>query len=83
MENFGKKATDKVTGFTGIITAKALYMYGCSQYLLNPKVDKEGKLQEGEWFDEGRIKIIKDEINPESVKVKENGCEYRDHPKKH
>lgn len=80
MENFGKKATDKITGFTGIITAKALYMYGCAQYLVTPKVDKDGKRQDGEWFDEGRVEIAGEEINPESVKVKENGCEKREYP---
>ena len=80
MENFGKKAKDKVTGFEGVITAKALYMYGCSQYLLTPKVDREGKKQVGEWFDEGRIEIFEIEIEPESVRVKENGCETREYP---
>lgn len=80
MENFGKKATDKVTGFTGIITAKALYMYGCAQYLLTPKVDKDGKRQDGEWFDEGRIEIAGAEINPDSVKAENNGCEVREYP---
>ena len=80
MENFGKKATDKVTGFTGVITAKALYMYGCAQYLLMPRVDKDGKRQDGEWFDEGRIEIAGDEINPDSVKAEKNGCESREYP---
>ena len=80
MENFGKKATDKVTGFTGVITAKALYMYGCAQYLLVPKVDKDGKRQDGEWFDEGRIEIGGEEINPDSVKAEKNGCEVREYP---
>lgn len=80
MENFGKKATDKVTGFTGTITAKALYMYGCAQYLLTPKVDKDGKRQDGEWFDEGRIEIFSVEVNPDSVKANKNGCEKREYP---
>lgn len=80
MENFGKKATDKVTGFTGVITAKTLYMYGCAQYLLTPKVDKDGKRQAGEWFDEGRIEIAEEEINPDSVKAEKNGCEFREYP---
>ncbi len=29
MINFGKRAKDKITGFEGIITGKADYMYGC------------------------------------------------------
>ncbi len=80
MENFGKKSTDKVTGFTGVITAKALYMYGCSQYLLTPKVDKDGKRLDGEWFDEGRLEIFEQGITPESLMVKEDCCEPRELP---
>lgn len=80
MENFGKRAKDKITGFEGIITAKCLYMYGCAQYVLTPTCDKEGKRRDGEWFDEGRIEIIEDAINPESVQVEKGGSEFREHP---
>jgi hypothetical protein len=80
MEKFGKRAKDKITGFTGIITAKCIYMYGCSQYVLTPEVDKDGKRRDGEWFDEGRIEIIEDGISVESVKSDRNGCEFQDHP---
>ena len=80
MEKFGKKAKDKVTGFEGTITAKCLYMYGCSQYLLTPQIDKDGKKRDGEWFDEGRIETYEEVINPESVKVEKNGCDTREYP---
>lgn len=80
MENFGKKAKDKVTGFIGIITAKCYYLYGCAQYGLTPGIDKEGKLNNIAWFDEGRIEIIGEGINPSDVRVKDNGCENQDHP---
>jgi hypothetical protein len=80
MENFGKKAKDKVTGFEGTITAICHYLYGCSQYLLTPCVDKEKKIQREEWFDTGRIKITGDGINPKSVKDVKDGCEFREHP---
>lgn len=84
MENFGKIAKDKVTGFTGMITAVTYYMYGCCQYCLQPKVDNDGKVQDVYWVDEGRIDIIDNgnEINPESVKSNENGCETRSHGNK-
>jgi hypothetical protein len=80
MENFGKKGKDKVTGFEGVITAKCFYMYGCAQYLLTPKVDKDGKKQEGNWFDEGRIEVFEEEISVESVKAEKNGCDTREYP---
>lgn len=80
VENFGKKAKDKVTGFTGIITALTVYMYGCEQYLITPPVDKDGKRVNGEWFDSGRIELIDDGIKPESVQNDNPGSEYREHP---
>lgn len=80
MQNFGKKAKDKVTGFKGIITGRCDYMYGCGQYLLMPVVDKNGKKMDGEWFDEGRIEITGKGVNPEAVQAEKPGCENREHP---
>lgn len=78
---FGKLAKDKVTGFTGIVTAKCKYMYGCTQFALSPYIDKDGKRIEGEWFDKGRIEILGPGVNPEDVQAKKGGCETREHPK--
>lgn len=80
MEKFGKKATDKVTGFTGTVTSKHIYMYGCTQYGLTPKVDKDGKTQDTKFFDEGRLEIFEETINPASVKAEKNGCDDRERP---
>lgn len=81
MKNFGKRGTDKITGFSGVITAKCDYMYGCAQYLLTPTdLDKEKKLIEGHWFDIGRVQIGKEIINPESVQSEAPGGENREHP---
>jgi len=79
-EKFGMKAKDMVTGFEGTITAKCEYIYGCTQYLITPKTDKEGKKRDGEWFDEGRIVLLGKGIEPEKVRGKKNGCEFREHP---
>lgn len=57
MIKLGVKATDVITGFTGIITGRAEYLTGCIQYVLCPPVDKDGKLRESEWFDENRIMV--------------------------
>ncbi len=81
MKNFGKKGRDKITGFTGVITAKIDYMYGCSQYCLTPEIDKDGKRVDGEYFDEGRIEILEQVVTPESVKAEKNGCDKREYPK--
>jgi hypothetical protein len=57
MLQFGVEAYDVITGFTGAIIAYVQYMTGCNQYLLAPRVDKEGKQIESHWFDEARIKV--------------------------
>jgi len=68
---FGVIARDKVTGFTGMITAKTSYITGCDRYYLTPKVDKDGKCQEGKFFDEGTLEYaghglsLEDVITPE------------------
>jgi len=52
----GQEGKDIVTGFSGIVMAKAQYLTGCNQVLLTPQsLDKEGKRRDGEWFDEQRI----------------------------
>ena len=76
----GKKAKDKITGFEGILTAKAQYLYGCTQYCLTPPA-KDGKTLTSEWFDEGRIEVIGEGVAPEEVRAEKPGGPNRDCPK--
>ena len=76
----GKKAKDKITGFEGIITSKHVYLTGCTQYGIQPTIDKDGKVPDKNYFDEGRIEIIGEGFTGESVTAKDNGCDYREHP---
>ena len=77
---FGLEARDKVTGFVGIVTGRCEYLYGCNQWCLTPKVDKEGKRQDVQWFDEGRLEVIGSGIQPAAVQTTVPGCEVREHP---
>ena len=54
----GSEVQDTITGFTGILTATADYITGCTQVQVTPRVDKEGKLEKPEWFDEPTIKVL-------------------------
>lgn len=54
----GLTLRDKVTGFTGIATGHVTYITGCDQLLLVPPVDKDGKLQESQWFDTQRCEVL-------------------------
>jgi hypothetical protein len=81
MEKFlGKKAKDKITGFEGIITSKHLYLTGCTQYGIQPIIDKDGKFQEKEYFDEGRLEIIGGGFTKESISAEDPGSDSREHP---
>jgi len=52
---FGITASDKITGFQGVITAFSQYVTGCAQYLVQPKMSESGEFREGRWFDEQRL----------------------------
>lgn len=55
----GDQAQDIVTGFRGTVIGRCEYLTGCEQVLLIPKVDKDGKRTDGEWFDADRCKVTK------------------------
>ena len=78
--NLGKKGRDKITGFTGTITACASYLTGCDQYGLTPPVDANGKTQSNEWFDAGRVEILGDGLKAADVASAKNGGPNRDAP---
>lgn len=74
MEILGKKVKDKVTGFEGIAIGITKYLYGCDVVGVTPAVDKDGKTGDTCWFDEGRIEIIGEGIEPTTVQVDKNGA---------
>lgn len=55
MEWFGKKAKDKITGFSGIAIGYCQYNTGCNQILIAPSIAKDGEFRESRWFDEQRV----------------------------
>jgi len=60
MFNLGDKLKDRVTGFEGIVIARSEWLNGCKQYCLKPPVDKDGKVQSGEWIDQEQLKLVKE-----------------------
>ncbi len=76
----GQKAKDKISGFTGTITGHSEYITGCDQYCIAPE-SESNKLESSQWFDEGRIQVIGEGINPLDLIVKKNGGPNRDCPK--
>jgi len=55
----GTEVQSNISGFKGIVTSRSEHLNGCNRYWVSPKVNKEGKLQDGYWFDEQELIITK------------------------
>ena len=56
----GDKAKDSVTGFEGICVARTEWLNGCIRCSLqSDKLDKEGKPQDSQVFDEPQLVVTK------------------------
>jgi len=62
VKHLGTTATDRITGFKGVLVGFCAYMTGCAQYLVQPRMGADGKIEESRWFDEQRLVI--DEAEP-------------------
>lgn len=51
----GEEYKDSVTGFVGTATSRTEYLTGCVHIGLQPKVDKDNKIPEAQFFDESRL----------------------------
>jgi len=60
--NNGDEVVTKIASFKGIIDARADHINGCNRYSIQPPVDKDGKMQDGFWFDEADIEVAKEEV---------------------
>lgn len=53
----GSTVTDRITSFKGVAVGHVEYLTGCNQTLVVPPVDAEGKLRDGQWFDDQRLQV--------------------------
>lgn len=60
----GHKVTDRVTGFTGVVTSVSFDLYGCIQAIVHPGLDKDGKPSDQCWFDVNRLQVTGDRVMP-------------------
>lgn len=56
----GDEAEDTYSGFKGIVTARAVYINGCIQYLLRARSKENGEPVQM-WFDEGELEVVNEE----------------------
>lgn len=54
----GMEAKDKVTGFTGIITARIHFLNGCVQFGIRPKAKDGNKVEDSLFVDWQQIEIL-------------------------
>jgi hypothetical protein len=64
----GVEVCDRITGFRGIITGKTEYISGCVQWLVKPKLDKDGKDVPGLWIDTVQLEVVGNGVNVEPIK---------------
>ena len=57
MISLGSRATDRITGFSGVVTGRCEYITGCNQLLIQPRVGTDGGHREPHWFDEQRLQV--------------------------
>lgn len=70
----GTTQRDKITGFQGVVTGHCLYLSGCNQALLVPKVDEKGSHVEPHWFDVQRL----EQVGTDTIKLDNGATPGRD-----
>lgn len=66
MVQLGDEVKDTITGFKGTATGKTEYLNGCVRVVVQPRVDKDGKLPNSQWVDEPQLTVTK----KKAIKVK-------------
>lgn len=59
----GDRVKDTITGFEGIVIGISSWLNGCRTIGIKPEKLHEGKPIESVWFDEPRIKTIKERVS--------------------
>jgi len=57
LDYLGRRATDRITGFTGVITSVCFDLYGCIQAIVNPGLKPDGSFGDANWFDISRLQL--------------------------
>lgn len=68
MNKLGRKATDTITGFKGVITAKAEFLHSPPRYEVTPAKLHEGAPVKPVWLDETRLKVGGKALNVAEIK---------------
>lgn len=59
LDLMGYEVQDRVSDFCGVVISISFDLYGCVQAdVRSKKLDKDGRLTVGHWFDVGRLKVL-------------------------
>lgn len=60
---FGDEVKDVVTGFKGILVARAMWLHGCNKAQVQPKMKRGAtKYPDAKFFDESQLKLVKAKV---------------------
>ena len=63
MIKLGSRVKDKISGFTGIATARTEYIYGCARVVVDSEeTDNDGKVKDGKYFDEQQLEVVEENV---------------------
>jgi hypothetical protein len=69
--DLGDKARDRITGYTGIVTAKTVWLNGCVRLSLQRiELDKDGKPYDTQTFDIEQLELLDAAAVPSSNRNK-------------
>lgn len=60
----GDEVKDAITGFRGIVTARASYITGCDQVCVQPMQGSDGTVKDAKWFDDVRVEYVGSAFDP-------------------
>ena len=53
----GKEVKCKITGFEGVAVGRTEWINGCARIVVQPKVDKDGKVPDSQHIDEPQLEV--------------------------
>lgn len=59
----GDKVRDKITGYAGVAIARTEWINGCIRWVVQPPVDKEGKMPDSTSVDEPQLEVTESAQN--------------------
>ena len=68
MVKLGQEVKDRITGFQGIAVGRTVFLQGCARILVQPPLDRDGKMIEAVSFDEPELEVIGQGVLPKPKK---------------